>query len=160
MIRLLLGASVAFAPLAAQELGNLDSAPARVRQYVAFAAEQQTVPANKSVSLDLRFHVLDGFHINSHHPKSELLIPTQLVLEQGPGVKLAQAEYPAGQPFSLSLDPSEKLDVYADAFTITLPVFAAPGAHEIRGALKYQACNRAACYPPRTLPVTVVFTAR
>ena len=159
MIRLLLSASLALTPLAAQELGNLDAAPARVRQYVAFAAEQQTVPAGRNASLDLHFRVLDGFHINSHLPKSELLIPTQLVLDQTPGVKLAQAEYPAGQPFSLSLDPSEKLDVYAAAFTITLPVVAAPGAYEIRGALKYQACNRAACYPPRTLPVTIVFTA-
>ena len=151
---------VALGPLAALQIGSLDPAPAKPRQYVVYAAEQQTVPAGKRAMLDLRFRVQDGFHVNSHTPKSELLIPTRVELADSSGVKVAAAEYPAGQTFSFSFDPSEKLDVYANGFTVKLPVTASPGPHELKGALKYQACDHAACYPPRTLPISVIFTAK
>ena len=146
-------------PMLAQEFGSLDAVPAKNRQYVVYAAEQQTVPAGKRAVLELKFRVQDGFHVNSHTPKSELLIPTRVEL-QPTDVKVAAAEYPAGQEFSFSFDPTEKLDVYADAFTEKLPVTANAGPHEIRGALKYQACDHAACYPPKTLPISVIFTAK
>jgi hypothetical protein len=45
---------------------------------VAYAAEAQTVAAGKPAVLELRFHVADGFHVNSHTPKSEMLIATTL----------------------------------------------------------------------------------
>ena len=46
--------------------------------------------------LELHFRVVDGFHVNSHTPKSELLIPTQITLQPPAGVKTEAAEYPAG----------------------------------------------------------------
>ena len=141
------------------QFGSLD-APEKAKQYVAYVAEPQTITAGKQAVLELRFHMEAGFHVNSHLPKSDLLIPTTVDLGTAAGVKLAAAEYPAGKLLSFSFDPSEKLDVYSDDFVVKLPVTAAPGSHELRGALKYQACNHAACYPPRTLPIDVVFTAK
>jgi hypothetical protein len=41
-----------------------------------------------------------------------------------------------------------------------VPVVAQAGVHTLDGALHYQACDHAACYPPKTLPVQVVFTAK
>ena len=152
--------ALALAPLAAQQFGSLDNVPAKNRQYVAYAAEQQVVPAGKRAVLELHFRVQDGYHVNSHTPKSELLIPTRIELEPADGVKASVPEYPAGKAYSFSFDPSEKLDVYADAFTVKLPVTASAGAHEVHGALKYQACDQAACYPPKTLPISVIFTAK
>ena len=128
--------------------------------YVVFAAEPQTIAVRKSAVLELRFHVVSGYHVNSHTPKSELLIPTRLELGDTTGVKAGTLQYPAGKLFSFSFDPSEKLDVYADDFTVRLPVVATPGDHELKGTLKYQACDNAACYPPKTLPVDVLFTAK
>jgi len=160
MKTLIVAAAMAFAPLAAQEFGSLDNVPVKNRQYVVYAAEQQVVPAGKRAVLELRFRVLEGYHVNSHTPKSELLIPTRVELEPANGVKAAAAEYPAGKTFSFSFDPGEKVDVYADAFTVKLPVTASAGAHEVHGALKYQACDQAACYPPKTLPISVIFTAK
>ena len=142
------------------QLGQLDATPEKQHQYIQYAAEQQTVPAGKRATLELHFHVLPGFHVNSHTPKSELLIPTQVALEAADGVRFMPLEYPAGQPYSFAFDPTEKLDVYAGDFTVRLPVTATPGDHELKGTLRYQACNSAACYPPRTLPVSVLFTAR
>jgi hypothetical protein len=103
---------------------------------------------------------VDGFHVNSHTPKSELLIPTKITLQPAVGVKAEEVEYPAGQSYSFSFDPSEKLDVYSGAFTMKLPVVAEAGMHTVEGTLRYQACDHAACYPPKSLPVQVIFTAK
>ena len=110
--------------------------------------------------LELRFHVDDGFHVNSHTPKSELQIPTVLDLPAAGGVKLEAVTYPAGTLFSFSFDPSQKLDVYSGDFIVKVPVVSSAGPHELKGTLNYQACDHAACFPPRTLPVDLVFTAK
>ncbi len=155
-----LAALLTLVPIHAQDLGSPDTQPSRSRQYVAYAAEPQVVPAGKHGTLELHFQVQSGYHINSHTPKSELLIPTAVTLTDVPGVKLAPATYPVGSSYSFSFDPSTKLDVYVDGFTVKLPVTAAAGAHELHGTLHYQACDHAACYPPRTLSITVPFTAK
>jgi hypothetical protein len=146
--------------LVAQELGKLDAPAAKSKSYVVYAAEQQSVAAGKRSVLELHFQVVDGFHVNSHTPKSDLLIPTQIALQPAAGVKVAAVEYPAGTTYSFSFDPSEKLDVYSGGFTVKLPVVAEAGDHTVTGTLHYQACDHAACYPPKSLPVQVVFTAK
>ena len=108
----------------------------------------------------LHFRVVDGFHVNSHTPKSELLIPTRIELQPAAGVRADAVEYPAGTSYSFSFDPTEKLDVYSGDFTVKLPVVAEAGSHTVDGTLRYQACDHAACYPPKSLPVQVIFTAK
>jgi hypothetical protein len=145
--------------VASAQIGTMDAAP-KPKAYVVYAAEPQTVAAGKRGVLELRFHVVEGYHVNSHMPKSELLIPTALMLQPAAGVKTEALVYPAGKMYSFSFDPSEKLDVYAGDFTVKLPVVAAPGEHAVEGTLRYQACDKAACYPPKTLAVKVLFTAK
>jgi hypothetical protein len=152
--------SALMACLLVTQLGSLDAPAPKVKQHVMYVAEAQTVTAGKQAVLELKFRVEDGFHVNSHTPKSELQIPTSVELGAAQGVKLAAAEYPAGQAFSFAFDPSEKLDVYSNEFVVKVPVIAAAGEHELKGVLKYQACDHAACYPPRSLPVDVVFQAK
>jgi DsbC/DsbD-like thiol-disulfide interchange protein len=142
------------------QVGSLDAPAAKPKSYVVYAAEQQAIAAGKKSVLELHFRVADGFHVNSHTPKSELLIPTQIVLQPAAGVKADALEYPAGTSYSFSFDPTEKLDVYSGAFTVKLPVVAEAGAHSIEGTLRYQACDHAACYPPKSLPLEVLFTAK
>jgi hypothetical protein len=146
--------------LPAQQVGNLDAPVPKPKSYVVYAAELQNIAAGKRSVLELHFHVVDGFHVNSHTPRSELLIPTQISLQPAAGVKPEALEYPAGTSYSFSFDPSEKLDVYSGAFTVKLPVIAEAGTHTVDGTLRYQACDHAACYPPKSLPVQVIFTAK
>ena len=134
--------------------------PAKPRGHVSYAAEPQSVPAGRIASLDLHFLVDPGYHVNSHTPKSELLIATEVKLEPEAGVSVGTMEYPAGTEFSFPIEPNEKLDVYTGAFRVRLPVEAKSGEHTLTGVLRYQACDKAACYPPRTLPVQVPFTAK
>ncbi|HEY4381740.1 MAG TPA: protein-disulfide reductase DsbD domain-containing protein [Acidobacteriaceae bacterium] len=152
----------AFALLAAPafaQLGNMDAAP-KAKSYVVYAAEPQTVAAGKHGVLNLRFHILQGYHVNSHTPKSDFLIPTALTLQPANGITASAPEYPAGTQFAFSFAPNDKLDVYAADFTIKLPVVATAGAHTVEASLKYQACDHASCFPPKTLPVQIVFTAK
>ena len=146
--------------LAGQDVGSLDAQAPKPKAFVVYASEQQMVAAGKRSVLELQFRVVDGFHINSHTPKSELLIPTQITFQPSAGVKAGPTEYPAGTSYSLSFDPTEKLDVYTGNFTIKLPVVADAGTHTVDGSLRYQACDHAACYPPRSLPVQVILTAK
>jgi len=148
---------------ATAQLGNAQlgmDAPAKPRTYVVYAAEAQTVPASKQVDLQLRFQIVPGYHINSHTPRSQLLIPTALSFQPTDGVKPGTLQYPTGQLYSFPFDPSDKLDVYAGNFTIRVPVTATPGDHTLNATLRYQACDNASCYPPTTLPVKIVFTAK
>lgn len=148
------------AVLSARQAVNLDTPAVKPKSYVVYSAEQQSATAGKRSVLELHFRVVDGFHVNSHTPKSELLIPTQITLQPIAGVKVDALEYPAGTSYSFSFDPSEKLDVYSGAFIVKLSVVAGAGAHTVDGSLRYQACDHAACYPPKTLPIQVIFTAK
>jgi len=152
--------AAALSPSATAQPGNMDASANKPKAYVLYAAEPQTVPVGKRGVLELRFHLVPGYHVNSHTPKSELLIPTVLTVLPAAGVQASPLVYPAGQPYSFSFDPTDKLDVYAGSFTVKLPVVASAGDHTIDATLKYQACDNASCYPPRTLPVKVVFTAK
>jgi hypothetical protein len=135
-------------------------APAKPKSYITYIAEAQTIAAGKRGVLQLRFQITPGFHVNSHTPKSDTLIPTALTLQSAAGVKADDLVYPPGLPFSFSFDPKEKVDVYAGAFIVKLPVVATAGEHTMDGTLKYQACDNASCYPPRTIPVKILFTAK
>jgi hypothetical protein len=152
---LLLGAGILTA-----QTENFDASSVKSKSYVTYDAEPLTVRAGKRDVLELRFRVTNGFHVNSNTPTSELLIPTKMTLQPAAGVKVEAAQYPAGTTYSFSFSPNEKLDVYAGDFAVKLPVVASAGMHEINGMLRYQACDHAACYPPKNLPVQVLFTAK
>jgi DsbC/DsbD-like thiol-disulfide interchange protein len=152
--------TILFATLASAQQGALPAPAAKVKQYVTYASEEQNIPAGKKSVVALQFRVVDGYHVNSHTPKSELLIPTSLTLQPDAGVKAAAVEYPAGTAYSFSFEPGEKLDVYTGTFTVKIPIVAQAGQHTIAGTLHYQACDNAACYPPKSLPVQLAVTAK
>ncbi|QNI38518.1 protein-disulfide reductase DsbD N-terminal domain-containing protein [Edaphobacter sp. 4G125] len=134
--------------------------PAKTKQYITYVAEEQRLTAGKKGALVLRFQVNEGFHVNSHTPKSELLIPTNIAFQPAAGVTASPVEYPTGTAYSFSFEPNEKLDVYTGSFTVKVPVVVEAGSHTINGVLRYQACDKAACYPPKSLPVQVLVTAK
>jgi hypothetical protein len=109
-----------------------------------------------AAKVELDFRVGANFHINSNKPKSPLLIPTALKLTAPNGVQVA-LQYPAGEDQSFPFSPNEKLSVYSGDFAIDASLKALPnlhpGTYPITGELHYQACDRNACYPPKTLPV-------
>jgi hypothetical protein len=118
------------------------------------------VTRGKSNIVELRFHVSSGFHINSNKPSAEYLIPTALKLDAPTDIVLGRITYPEGQEMSFAFAPNEKLSVYSGEFDLEATVrplaSVLPGDYEFHGQLKYQACDNAACYPPKQLPVRFV----
>jgi hypothetical protein len=117
-----------------------------------------TAPRAAQTMVDLNFRVASGFHINSNAPKSEFLIPTNLRMDLPTDIILGKIEYPAGKDLSFPFSPDEKLNVYNGDFTIAVAVHpllaVTPGKYVIHGVLRYQACDNAQCFPPKTLPVS------
>ena len=116
-----------------------------------------TAQRAQATMVNLNFRVPPGYHINSNTPKSEFLIATALKMDLPTDIILGKIEYPAGEDRSFPFSPDEKLSVYSGDFTIAVAVHplhsVVPGKYEMRGVLRYQACDNAACYPPKNLPV-------
>jgi hypothetical protein len=116
-----------------------------------------SVTRGKANTVELRFHVSSGFHVNSNKPTAEYLIPTTLKLDVPTDIVLGRITYPEGQQMSFAFAPDEKLSVYSGEFDLAVMVrplaSVLPGKYVFRGELKYQACDNAACYPPKKLPV-------
>jgi hypothetical protein len=138
-------------PLFAQTLGKAPTLTVAAVPLVTAQRTQQTM-------VNLNFRVPPGYHINSNMPKSEFLIPTALKMDLPTDIILGKIEYPAGEDKSFPFSPDEKLSVYSGDFTIAVAVHplhsVVPGKYQMRGVLRYQACDNAACYPPKSLPVS------
>lgn len=156
------GLALLAAMAAAQEgPGGLSAAqdiPGRKAPSVSMAAVSATaVTRGKSNPVHLRFRVGSGFHVNSNKPKSEFLIPTVLKLSAPTDIVIGRVTYPAGSEMSFAFAPEDKLSVYTGEFPVVVDVRplaeVIPAKYMIRGELRYQACDKAACYPPRKLPV-------
>ncbi|MGA2022319.1 MAG: protein-disulfide reductase DsbD domain-containing protein [Candidatus Sulfotelmatobacter sp.] len=117
-----------------------------------------TAQRAQATMVNLNFRVPPGYHINSNTPKSEFLIPTALKMDLPTDIILGKIQYPAGEDASFPFSPDEKLSVYSGDFTIAVAVHplqsVVPGKYVMHGVLRYQACDNAACYPPKTLPVS------
>ena len=155
-IRFVAGAMIALAALMAQ--GQADSTGRSILKGAAVEylyPEQVTVPAGKASEVQLHFRIAQGLHINSHKPKDEFLIPTVFSIPDGAGVHLQDTNYPDGVEITLPLDPSTKLSVYTGEFTIQAKIVAAAGNHLVEAKLHFQACDKNACMPPKTIPVAI-----
>jgi Thiol:disulfide interchange protein DsbD, N-terminal len=108
-------------------------------------------------TVELPFRVSPGFHINSNTPKSEFLIPTTLRLDAPTDIVVGKVTYPRGVDRSFPFAPDEKINVYSGEFTLAVVIrplaHVVPSRYALHGTLKYQACDNAACYPPKTVPV-------
>ena len=157
-LRVILAAALICGSLGAQQIDMGGRRPVG-RDHVELLSDAVEVAAGKPQDVELRFRVDPGFHINSHTPKDEFLIPTKLTLDAA-SVKVLGEEYPKGHDFKLPIDGGETLDVYQGEFRVMLRMVVPKGATMLSGSLRYQACDNAACFPPRTLAVKVAVTGR
>jgi hypothetical protein len=125
---------------------------------VTMAPAVATVYRGKASAIDLQFRIGAGFHVNSNTPSEEYLIPTTLKLEPPTDIVIGKVTYPPGEDVSFAFAPDQKLNVYSGDFAISVLVrplaSVLPGKYSVRGTLGFQACDNAACYPPKKLPVS------
>jgi suppressor for copper-sensitivity B len=98
-----------------------------------------------------------GWHVNSHKPSFEYLIPTVFDLKLPAGWPAVSPEqgvrYPAAKMKTFSFEP-HPLAVYDGDVVVTasfqVPKGTKPGVYPLQGSLRYQACNDQQCLPPVT----------
>lgn len=107
--------------------------------------------------VSLQFRVEPGFHINSNQPKQDYLKKTELRLDAPTDIAIVGVTYPVGVDRSFPFAPNDKLNVYTGDFGVRVLVrplaTVLPARYAVHGTLKYQACDNAACYPPKQLPI-------
>lgn len=133
-------------------------APGAKQPYVTVAPVGNVqVRAGSSASVEMDFRIGSEFHINSHQPKADYLIPTALKLNPPEQLTVADVKYPPGEEMTFPFSPDEKLSVYSGDFSINAvlkaPASASAGSYPVKGELRFQACDHSACYPPHSIPV-------
>ena len=102
-----------------------------------------------------------GWHVNSHKPSFEYLIPTVLDLTLPAGWPQETVKYPAAKMKTFSFEP-KPLAVY-DGDVVMLAAVQVPkgvrkGTYPVSASLRYQACNDTQCLPPVTAEARIELT--
>ena len=113
--------------------------------------------AGSTVRAALQVQLDAGFHVNSHTPLEDFLIPTELRLDLPEGIAVTEIAYPeAGLLEQVGADTP--LAVFEERFAIGATLVLAeqlpPGIYTLPGTLRYQACDETMCYLPANADVT------
>ena len=138
--------------LAAQTSPTLSVAP----------PDQVVVKKGALVTVKVVATLSSGFHLNSHTPGEEYLIPLSLRWTDG-ALTAGEVEYPTPKMLKVPFDP-KPLSVLEGKFEIAtkfkVPASAPDGPSTVMGKLRYQACNDKSCFQPKTLDVKIPVQVR
>ena len=98
----------------------------------------------------------NGLHVQSSKPLDKFLVATKLEVETPSGMQVGPISYPRAQMRNLKFS-KKAVAVYEGRsilrFNVTVPANYSGGAGEIKGKLRFQACNDESCFPPMTREV-------
>jgi len=92
-----------------------------------------------------------GLHVQSNRPLDKYLIPTKLDLETPSGMQAGPVSYPRAVMRNLKFSKGAVAVFEGHAtlrFNVTVPANYNGGSGEIKGKLRFQACNDESCFPP------------
>ena len=132
--------------------GGLSAQP-KLLEKAAFSAvtDRESYAPGSEVNLAVVVTVDSGWHVNSHAPTYDYLIPTTLDIETPDGWQEPDVVYPIGEmkTFAFAATP---ISVYDGQFLVRARLVAPPtesvGQHELKPSLRYQACDHRSCLPP------------
>ena len=110
--------------------------------------------------ITLRVDVTPKRNMHVYAPGQEGYIPIQLTLTPDPSFTATKAKYPEGEPYVMPAINETQL-VYARPFTITETITLTSrtaATVTVKGSVRYQACDNAICYLPKTVPVEWTIT--
>jgi DsbC/DsbD-like thiol-disulfide interchange protein len=132
--------------------------------YLTVGQPQQVAgKRNAAVQAKIPVAVRPGFHVNSNAPTEEYLIPLKLTWTAAGALESGSVTYP--KPSMEKYEFAEKpLSVFTGDFELVanfkVAANAPAGPGAAVGKLHYQACNDRACFPPKTVEVTVPYQIR
>jgi thiol:disulfide interchange protein DsbD len=141
------------AGLAVAGAARAADAPPVPDEIVALKVESASfAPSQQALEVVLAADIADGWHVNSHVPKSTSLVPTTLSVTAPPGFEIGDIEYPPGEEHTFAFAAGETLDVYSKRVRFRIPVtvktsFTQSGA-SFEAKLHYQPCDDSRCLRP------------
>lgn len=97
-----------------------------------------------------------GLHVQSNKPLDKFLVATKLDVETPSGMSVGPITYPRALMRKLKFSKNT-VAVYEGKtmlrFNVTVPANYSGGSGEIKGKLRFQACNDESCFPPVTREV-------
>ena len=97
-----------------------------------------------------------GLHVQSNKPLDKFLVPTKLDVETPSGLRVGPISYPRALMRKLKFSKGA-VAVYEGRavvrFNVTVPANYSGSSGEIKGKLRFQACNDESCFPPVTREV-------
>ena len=112
----------------------------------------------RTVRANVVMEIPAGLHVQSNKPLDKFLIATKLDVETPSGMTVGPIVYPRALMRDLKFSKS-KVAVYEGRtsirFPVTVPANYTGGSGEIRGKLRFQACNDESCFPPVTREVKI-----
>jgi hypothetical protein len=117
------------------------------------SASVATVAPGGKVTLQVAVTPKAKMHV--YAPGQEGYIPIQLTLTADPAFTAGKAKYPDGEKYVMPALNETQL-VYAKPFAITQDItLKSPpsGPLTVKGSVRYQACDEAICYLPKTVPI-------
>lgn len=101
------------------------------------------------------------WHVNSHTPTLDWLIPTELTITRAENLILSDIRYPPAKTMTFGF-ADEPLDVYEEESPIYLSFRTSssiePGDHVIEAVLRIQACDDMQCLAPANVDVRIPFS--
>lgn len=114
--------------------------------------------AGKQSSISVSVDVANGYHIQAHKVKNELMIPTTLEMKSNNWFAFKKQVFPSTKKFKID-GTDEYLEVYDGRFEIqaflTTQKQTQKGFYTIMGKLKYQACDSMRCLFPRSVDFSI-----
>ena len=97
-----------------------------------------------------------GLHVQSNKPLDKFLVATKLDVETPSGMTVGAVSYPRALMKKLKFSKG-MVAVYEGKslvrFNVTVPANYSGGSGEVKGKLRFQACNDESCFPPVTREV-------
>jgi len=114
------------------------------------------VKKGRVVRASVVMDIPNGLHVQSNKPLDKFLVPTKLDLETPSGMQAGPVSYPRAVMRKLKFSKGN-VAVYEGRatlrFNVTVPANYSGGSGEIKGKLRFQACNDESCFPPITREV-------
>ncbi|HEY8228535.1 MAG TPA: protein-disulfide reductase DsbD N-terminal domain-containing protein [Pyrinomonadaceae bacterium] len=112
----------------------------------------------RSVQANVQVEIPAGLHVQSSRPLDKFLVATKLEIEPPAGVRVSAPIYPRAVMRNFKFSKG-KVAVYEGRavirFNVTVPANFKGNSAEIKGRLRFQACNDESCFPPVTRDVSV-----
>ena len=115
---------------------------------------------NAAVQAKIPCSVQAGYHVISNKPNEDYLIPLKLTWTSTGALEGGAITYPKAsqETYEFSEKPlsvfTGNFDLLA-SFKVAATAPAGPGVAV--GKLRYQACSNRACYPPKTIEITIPY---